>query len=61
MLKAATLKSPLGRNTTLEDVGNAGLYLASDLSSGTTGEVIFCDCGCHKIHASMNEINALKE
>ena len=36
MLKAAAAKSPLQRNVALQDVGNAGLYLASDLSSGTT-------------------------
>lgn len=61
MLKAAVLKSPLNRNTSLEDVGKCGLYLASDLSSGTTGEIIYCDCGCHSVHASMDEMNALNE
>ena len=59
MLKAISLKSPLNRNTTLEDVGNAGLFLASPLSSGTTGEVLYCDCGCHKVHASIREIEAM--
>src|SRR5574344_111446 len=34
MLKAAVLKAPLRRNVSLEDVGKAGLYLASDLSTG---------------------------
>ena len=59
MLKAIALKSPLNRNTTLDDVGNAGLFLASPLSSGTTGEVLYCDCGCHKVHASIKEIEAM--
>lgn len=39
--------SPLKRNTTLEDVGGAALYLLSDLGSGTTGEVLHVDCGYH--------------
>ncbi len=37
--------SPLGRGVTLEDLGGAGLYLLSDLSSGVTGEVHFVDSG----------------
>ncbi|MDG7056761.1 MAG: SDR family oxidoreductase [Wolbachia endosymbiont of Penenirmus auritus] len=37
--------SPLRRNTTIEDVGKAALYLLSDLSSGTTGEVLHVDSG----------------
>jgi enoyl-[acyl-carrier protein] reductase I len=38
-------RSPLRRNVTGEDVGKAAAYLASDLSSGTTGETIYVDCG----------------
>ena len=41
--------SPLRRNTTLEDVGGAGLYLLSDLSAGVTGEVHFVDSGYNVI------------
>ncbi|MBE9557396.1 MAG: SDR family oxidoreductase [Proteobacteria bacterium] len=37
--------SPLRRNITLDDVGGAGLYLLSDLSTGVTGEVHFVDSG----------------
>ncbi|QIT35777.1 enoyl-ACP reductase FabI [Wolbachia endosymbiont of Brugia pahangi] len=37
--------SPLRRNTTLEDIGKAALYLLSDLSSGTTGEILHVDSG----------------
>ena len=37
--------SPLGRGVTLEELGGAGLYLLSDLSSGVTGEVHFVDSG----------------
>ncbi len=41
--------SPLRRNTTLDDVGGAGLYLLSDLSAGVTGEVMYVDSGYHII------------
>lgn len=59
MLKAAVMRAPLNKNVSLEDVGRAGLYLASDLSSGTTGEVIYCDCGCHSAYASAEEMDVL--
>ena len=59
MLKAAVLKSPMKRNVSLEDVGRAGLYLASDLSSGTTGQVLFVDCGCHCVYASGEEMEVI--
>jgi enoyl-[acyl-carrier protein] reductase I len=38
-------KSPLHRNVRAHEVGMAGLYLLSDLSSGVTGEVHYVDCG----------------
>ena len=38
-------KSPLHRNITPEEVGNTGLYLCSDLSSGVTGEIHYLDAG----------------
>lgn len=59
MLKAAIAKAPLKRNVTLEDIGRAGLYLASDLSSGTTGQILFVDCGCHAVYASNEEMAIL--
>lgn len=37
--------SPLGRNVTHEEVGNAGAYLLSDLSDGITGEILHVDGG----------------
>ena len=40
---------PLKRNITLEDVGGAGLYLLSSLSSGVTGEVHHVDAGYHVV------------
>lgn len=37
--------APLKRTVTLGEVGGAGLYLLSDLSSGVTGEIHFVDSG----------------
>jgi enoyl-[acyl-carrier protein] reductase I len=37
--------TPLRRNITIEDVGKTALWLASDLSSAVTGEVLFVDGG----------------
>src|SRR6202045_3010197 len=37
--------SPLKRGVTLDELGGAGLYLLSDLSTGVTGEVHFVDSG----------------
>ncbi|WP_333683332.1 enoyl-ACP reductase FabI [Pontibaca methylaminivorans] len=41
--------SPLRRNVSIEDVGNAALYLLSDLGAGTTGEVLHVDAGYHVV------------
>ena len=61
MLKAGAMRAPMKRNVALEDVGKAGLYLASELSSGTTGEVIYVDCGCHSAYASAEEMDVLSQ
>jgi enoyl-[acyl-carrier protein] reductase I len=45
MLKHNAEHSPLHRNVLAREVGDTALYLASDLSSGVTGEVIFVDGG----------------
>ncbi len=45
ILKHVECKAPLKRNINQDDVSNAGLFLASDLSSGITGQVIYVDCG----------------
>ena len=37
--------SPLRRGVTLDELGGAGLYLLSDLSTGVTGEIHFVDSG----------------
>src|SRR6476620_9463403 len=41
--------SPLGRGITLDELGGAGLYLLSDLSTGVTGEIHFVDAGYNVI------------
>ena len=37
--------SPLGKNITTEDVGGAALFLASELSAGVTGQILYVDSG----------------
>ncbi len=45
MLKGHEERAPLGRNVEVTEVGSTGVFLASDASSGITGEVLFVDCG----------------
>ncbi len=45
ILKWNEYNSPMRRNVTMDDIGGAGLYLLSDLSSGVTGETHHVDCG----------------
>lgn len=45
MLKYHADRAPLHRNTEQEEVGKTAVYLASDLASGVTGEVIYVDSG----------------
>jgi enoyl-[acyl-carrier protein] reductase I len=47
MLRFAEKSAPLLRSVTIEDVGNTALWLASDLSSSVTGEIIYVDAGYH--------------
>ncbi len=56
MLKANALKAPLKHTPTLEDIGGAGLFLASDLSSGVSAQVYYVDCGASSVFASAEEI-----
>ncbi|BAE50395.1 Enoyl-acyl-carrier-protein reductase [Paramagnetospirillum magneticum AMB-1] len=49
ILKWNEYNSPLKRNVTLEDIGGAGLYLLSGLSSGVSGETHHVDCGYHVV------------
>jgi enoyl-[acyl-carrier protein] reductase I len=45
MLKAHAERAPLHRNVDVKEVGSTGVFLASDASSGITGETIYVDCG----------------
>lgn len=45
MLKHHAERSPLRRNVQPRELGGTGLYLASDMASGVTGEVLYVDCG----------------
>lgn len=49
ILKWNEYNSPLKRNTTIEDVGGAAVYLLSELGGGTTGEVLHVDSGYHVV------------
>jgi enoyl-[acyl-carrier protein] reductase I len=45
MLKMYEHMAPLGRNITHDEVGKAGAYLLSEMSSGITGEILHVDAG----------------
>jgi len=47
ILKWNELNSPMRRTVSIDEVGDTGVYLASDLSRGTTGEILHVDCGYH--------------
>jgi enoyl-[acyl-carrier protein] reductase I len=49
ILKWNQHNSPMRRNVGLEEVGGAGVYLLSPLSTGVTGEVHHVDCGYHTV------------
>ena len=45
MLKHYDEHAPLGRNVTHEEIGQTGVFLASDGGAAITGQVIYVDCG----------------
>ncbi|HCL30118.1 MAG TPA: NADH-specific enoyl-ACP reductase [Candidatus Latescibacteria bacterium] len=45
MLRIHAERAALKRNNTVDEVGDAALFLCSPLSRGITGEVIYCDAG----------------
>lgn len=49
ILKWNEYNSPLRRNTTIGDVGGAGVYLLSELGAGVTGEIHHVDSGYHSV------------
>jgi enoyl-[acyl-carrier protein] reductase I len=45
MLAYNASASPLKRNVTIDDVGNAAAFLCSDLAAGVTGQILYVDAG----------------
>jgi enoyl-[acyl-carrier protein] reductase I len=52
MLAHVASTAPIGRNVTLDDVGNAAAFLCSDLAAGISGEVLYVDGGYHTVGMS---------
>jgi enoyl-[acyl-carrier protein] reductase I len=48
--------APLRRNVTIEQVGNAGAFLCSDLASGITGEITYVDSGYNILGLGPGEV-----
>jgi enoyl-[acyl-carrier protein] reductase I len=56
--------SPLRRTVTIEEVGDAAMYLLSDLSRGVTGEILHVDAGYNIVgmkHPDAPDISVVKE
>lgn len=45
LMQMGAAGSPMKRNVTIEDVGNASAFMCSDLAAGITGEILHVDCG----------------
>lgn len=52
MLDANEKTAPLRRNVTIEEVGNAALFLCSPWASGITGEILYVDAGFNTVGMS---------
>jgi enoyl-[acyl-carrier protein] reductase I len=55
ILDEVASNAPLRRNVTIDDVGNAGAFLCSDLAAGITGENIFVDSGYNIVSMGVPE------
>jgi enoyl-[acyl-carrier protein] reductase I len=53
MLSAVGKSAPLGRNVTIDDVGNVAAFLLSDLAGGVTSEITYVDGGYSQAAAGM--------
>jgi enoyl-[acyl-carrier protein] reductase I len=49
ILKWNEYNAPLRRTVSIEEVGDAAVYLCSDLGRGTTGEILHVDAGYHVV------------
>ncbi len=45
MLEAASTGSAIGRNVSIDDVGNVAAFLLSDLAAGVSAEIVYVDGG----------------
>jgi enoyl-[acyl-carrier protein] reductase I len=64
ILKWNEYNAPLGRNVTIDEVGDTAMYLLSDLSRGVTGEIHHVDAGYHIVgmkHPDAPDIGVVKE
>lgn len=55
MLAKVGEASPLKRNVSTEDVGNAAAFLCSDLAAGITGQTIYVDAGYNIVGMSFDD------
>jgi len=55
MLHHVANATPLKRNVTIEEVGDASAFLCSDLASGITGEVLYVDAGYSHVGMAFEE------
>ena len=53
ILKHVEENSPMRRNVTTDDVGNAASFLLSDLAVGVTGEILYVDSGFSHVVGGM--------
>ena len=53
MLAHVASTTPIRRNVTIEDVGNAAAFLCSDLAAGITGEILYVDGGYSQVGMSL--------
>jgi enoyl-[acyl-carrier protein] reductase I len=60
MMKVHAVRAPLQRNVDPAEVGNAALFLASDLSSGISGEVLYVDCGYNVVAFAGGELEHMR-
>ncbi len=64
ILKWNELNSPMRRTVTIEEVGETGAYLVSDMARGVTGEILHVDAGYHIVgmkHPDAPDIAVVKE
>jgi enoyl-[acyl-carrier protein] reductase I len=55
MLQYSEKAAPLRKRVTQEEVGGAALFLASDLGSAVTGEVMHVDAGFNILGMTLTE------